>query len=138
MSATRGTTAAPAVPAYIAENPYAGQGPVLLEIGADSGALVLSAPEALVGEEIEIRAPGHGHRHGPAHGTHTHGTHTHHHHAHAAVIPRPLPSGGVLPCAVYADLSPGVYTLRLMPGGPSMSVAVEAGEVTVAAWEPGA
>lgn len=137
MSATRSTAAAPDVPAYLVENPYAGQGPVLLEIGADSGALVLSAPEALVGEEIEIRAPGHGHPHGHSHG-HAHGTRTPHPHAHAAVIPRPLPSGGVLPCAVYADLSPGVYTLHLMPGGPSMSVAVGAGEVTLTRWDPGA
>ncbi len=42
------------------ENPYAGQGAVLLDIGGDVGALVVLMPAELTGEEVEIR-PAHGH-----------------------------------------------------------------------------
>ena len=38
-----------------AENPYAGQGSVLLDIGGDVGALVVIMPAALAGAEVEIR-----------------------------------------------------------------------------------
>ena len=37
------------------ENPYAGQGPVLLDVGAGSAALVITCPEELVGSEIGVR-----------------------------------------------------------------------------------
>ena len=37
------------------ENPYAGQGAVLLDIGDDVGALVVIMPAALDGAEVEIR-----------------------------------------------------------------------------------
>ena len=40
------------------ENPYAGQGPVLLDIGGDVGALVVTMPARLDGVEVEIRAVG--------------------------------------------------------------------------------
>ena len=36
------------------ENPHAGQGSVLLDIGGDVGALVVTMPPAMVGVEIEI------------------------------------------------------------------------------------
>ena len=36
------------------ENPHAGQGSVLLDIGDDIGALVVTMPRDLVGEEVEI------------------------------------------------------------------------------------
>ena len=61
------------------ENPHAGQGSVLLDIGGDVGALVVSMPPAMVGVEIEIAPVGgshehdHGHDHGHGHG---HGTGT--------------------------------------------------------------
>ncbi len=38
-----------------AENPYAGQGAVLLDIGDDIGALVVTMPAALDEAEVEIR-----------------------------------------------------------------------------------
>ena len=38
-----------------AENPYAGQGPVLLDIGGDIGALLVTMPPELVGAEVAIR-----------------------------------------------------------------------------------
>ena len=38
------------------ENPHAGQGPVVLDIGGDVGALVVAMPEAMANVEIEIRS----------------------------------------------------------------------------------
>jgi hypothetical protein len=81
------------------ENPYAGQGPVLLDIGGDVGALVVVMPAHTDGLEVELRPAGatasgtpadhptashahdpihahdrgHGHGHGHDHGeSHTH------------------------------------------------------------------
>ncbi len=143
MSVTSATNSA-AAPAYLAENPHAGQGPVMLEIGADTGALILSAPVELVDREIEIHPFGralsqlagrsHQHSHRHSHG-HDHG-HTHHHAPHVAVIPRALPNGKSVNCGVFPDLEPGVYTLWLLPEGPSMPVVIGAGEVTTAEWLP--
>lgn len=128
--------------AYLAENPHAGQGPVMLEIGVDTGALIVSAPVDLVGREIEIHsfgrarshAPGQAHQHEHAHG----GEHEqqHQHSPHVAVIPRTLPNGGTAHCAVFPDLAPGRYTLWLLPQGPAMPVVVRAGEVTTTDWKP--
>ena len=56
------------------ENPHAGQGSVLLDIGGDVGALVVTVPPAMVGVEIEIARLGggehhdHPHEHGHDHG----------------------------------------------------------------------
>ena len=41
-----------------AENPFAGQGSVLLDIGDDIGALVVSMPASMVGVEVEVRPVG--------------------------------------------------------------------------------
>jgi hydrogenase large subunit len=54
------------------ENPHAGQGSVLLDIGGDVGALVVSMPPAMVGAEIEIAPVGGSHEHDHDHG-HDHG-----------------------------------------------------------------
>lgn len=136
----------PSEPAYLAENPHAGQGPVMLEIGEDTGALILSAPVELVDREIEIRPFGRARARVPHHHPHDHAhphDHTHPHaqdqpHSpHVAVIPRALPNGGTVNCAVFPDLQPGVYTLWLMPSGPSMPVVVSAGQVSTASWHAG-
>ena len=42
----------------MSENPFAGQGAVMLDIGGDVGALVVSMPSSMVGAEIEIDAVG--------------------------------------------------------------------------------
>ena len=57
------------------ENPYAGQGPVLLDIGDDVGALVVTMPADLEGVEVEINRVGDDHRHPARH------RHDHHHRA---------------------------------------------------------
>lgn len=147
----------------LAENPYAGQGPVLLDIGADSGGLVLHTGPDLLGAEVEIlpgahavagepaAASGHGNAHGHAHGhshgyeghahDHSHGydeghTHGRHQGRHAEVLVRPLPDGSTQPCAVYPDLEPGWYTLRVLPQGPWMNAQVQAATVTTVDWSP--
>jgi hypothetical protein len=136
-------------PAYLAENPHAGQGPVMVDIGYDTGALILKAPVHLVDREIEIhpfgqaRVRGHaGHDHaGYDHAGYDHAGHEHEnargHAPHAAVIARPLPSGEFVTCAVFPSLRPGAYTLKLLPDGPSLPVVVKAGEVSTANWLPG-
>ena len=80
-----------------AENPHAGQGSVLLDIGGDVGALIVTMPAEMEGVEVEIRpfgapdlpahehGPGHGHGHGHAHGPG--------HYPHVEVVLRPTTEG---------------------------------------------
>jgi hypothetical protein len=101
------------------ENPHAGQGAVLLDIGGDIGALVVTMPEAMLGAEIEVvtgaEPPGH-------------------HRPHVAVVPRPVP-GGTVPSLVFPDLAEGSYAL--VPKGTDdvrLRVNVRGGAVTTATW----
>ena len=109
------------------ENPHAGQGSVLLDIGGDVGALVVAMPAALVGAEVEIephggpdadesQSPGHAHR------------------AHVAVVDRPVPHG-TEPSLVFPDLLAGRYAL-FAKGGDAVRLTAEVvgGEVTFASW----
>lgn len=106
------------------ENPYAGQGMVLLDIGGDVGALVVTMPEDMRDEEIEIWEDGPR----PA------GVHL----PHVAVVDRPV-EGGRVSSLVFPDLLSGRY--RLAAKGSSdarLVVDVRGSEVTVAEWsEPG-
>jgi hypothetical protein len=72
------------------DNSHAGQGAVLLNIGGDIGALVVTMPAAMAGIEVEIRPvgaadatnePDHAHDH-DVH-AHDHDNHTHDHNDHA-------------------------------------------------------
>ena len=119
-----------------AENPYAGQGAVLLDIGDDVGALVVIMPAALDGAEVEIRpcSDRHqldGHERRPdAHHHH----HDHHHHPHVAVVARPV-AGGQVHSLVFPELGEGTYELYVRPSGPvELVVSVRGGSVTEAAW----
>jgi hypothetical protein len=124
------------------ENPHAGQGAVLLDIGGDVGALVVTAPPSMVGEEVEILPagtvgtdadPGHGHAHHHGH-DHGHG-HRHSHRQHVAVVDRPLGGGGHAPSLVYSELVRGTYDL--MPKGTDdvvLTIQIRGGEVTTADW----
>ena len=88
-----------------AENPFAGQGSVLLDIGGEIGALVVSMPAEMEGVEVEIRPV-------DAHAvTGTHGL-GHAHHPHVAVVNRPV-AGGQIPSLVFPDLVEGRYGLYL-------------------------
>ena len=141
------------------ENPDAGQGPVLLDIGGDVGALIVTMPAETEGLEVEIRPegataarlaggpadhPGHDDQHGHGH-DHDHGhehphAHDHPHEPghdhgpspfpHVAVVARRTP-GGVQHSLVYPSLTAGAYELCPMPGDDIVLTAtVVGGEVT--------
>jgi len=111
------------------ENPYAGQGPVLLDIGGDVGALVVSMPARLDGVEVEIR---------PAddQGALERGDERddHRHHPHVAVVARPT-GDGILHSLVFGSVRAGRYRLHSLPGGPcELEVDVVGAAVTEAVW----
>ena len=107
------------------ENPWAGQGAVLLDIGGDIGALVVEMPAGMVDVEVEIRparagtgAPGHDAGH----------------HPHVAVVARRVRTGTV-PSLVYPELAAGSYELyRKGTDRVEMTARVEGGRVTRATW----
>lgn len=136
------------------ENPHAGQGMVVLDIGGPIGALTVSAPDAMAGLEIEICPSGardgvpdeggdwwagewrsHGHA---ATGSHRHDHDHDHSHGpawpHVAVLARPVP-GTVACSAVFPGLRAGQYDLWVRPDGPTvLTVAVTGAQVASAAW----
>lgn len=115
-----------------AENPDAGQGSVLLDIGGEIGALVVSMPAEMEGVEVEIRPVAartqlvHGHRHEH--------TEAHAHHPHVAVVNRPV-AGGQIPSLVFPDIVEGRYGLYLKGSDDRvLTVSVVGGEVAVIEW----
>ncbi len=125
------------------ENPHAGQGAVLLDIGGDVGALVVIMPVALDGVEVEIRPVGedsdrdrghdhdhdHDHDHGPDH-DHSHEGHL----PHVAVVSRPV-GDTTVPSLVFPELVQGSYELYQRPAGPvELTVSVVGGAVTEVSW----
>lgn len=115
-NAASGARLSPDRAANLAENPFAGQGSVLLDIGGDVGAVVLHLPADLEGAEVEYR------RTGAA-------PHTH---QHVAVVGRPS-AAGVDFTAVVPELSSGGYLLTL-PDGTELPVEVVGGAVTETRW----
>ncbi len=128
------------------ENPSAGQGPVVLDIGDDVGALVVTMPAWMDGLEVEIipsgsRQAGHeDHPRGDHHEhEHGHGLDGHTHPAsappHVAVVARPLPDGSTVHSLVYGELTDGDYDLYVRPNGPvQLTATVCGGQVTLADW----
>jgi len=117
-----------------AENPFAGQGAVLLDIGDDIGALVVTMPAAMVDTEVEIRPVGVVAHH--SHGGHDHGhSHDDGHLAHVAVVERPVVDGTV-PSLVFGELTTGRYDLfqKGRPDDVVLTVGVEGGQVATAVW----
>ena len=125
----------------------------MLDIGGDIGAIVVTMPVEMVGQEVDLLAEGedvaagvsqthaeddhdHGHDHGHGHGhDHGHG-HGHGHRPHVAVVRRPLPgSTEEIPSLVYPEVREGRYRL-LMKGTDvvTLEVDVVGGEVTEAVW----
>ncbi len=130
------------------ENPHAGTGAVMLDIGGDIGAIVVTMPVEMVGQEVDILAEGevaasggdHGHQHdhdrGGAH-DHGHGHgHGHGQPPHVAVVRRPVPgTADEIPSLVYPEVREGHY--RLLLKGTDvvvMEVDVVGGQVTMAQW----
>jgi hypothetical protein len=104
------------------ENPFAGQGSVLLDIGGDVGAVVVTMPADLLGTEVEIWPVGGG---GSGHS----------HHPHVAVVNRPA-GGTRIPSLVFPELLEGRYELHRKgsPGVARLTVDVRGGEVTTLTW----
>jgi hypothetical protein len=125
------------------ENPFAGQGPVLLDIGGDVGALVVTMPAELAGIEVEIRptglprsaaehVPGHDHPHD--HGADSHGQLHGGQLPHVAVVPRPV-AGSQVHSLVFPELIEGSYELYERPSGPvELTVTITGGQVTESVW----
>lgn len=125
-------------------------GAVVLDIGGDVGALVVTAPSALVGAELEIcpsgrrgRAPDEGGDWwvGDWRGTHGHAAHGHAASRpsgpawpHVGVLDRALP-GRRVTAAVFPALRAGDYDVWCRPDGPlALRVSVRGGAVTTADW----
>ena len=105
------------------ENPHAGQGMVMLDIGGDVGALVVTMPASMVGKEVEVRTEGSGHDHG------------HSHHPHVAVHERPTQDGTRVPSLVFPDLTAGRYELYVKgTTDVVLRAEVRGGEVSTAVW----
>ncbi len=120
------------------ENPWAGQGAVLLDIGGDVGALMVAMPESTVGLEVEIRPLDGQHVHGHHHHEHEEAPahdHAHEHLAHVAVVARPVADGS-LPSLVYPELGSGRYELfeKGRPDAVALEVEIVGGAVTSADW----
>jgi hypothetical protein len=120
------------------ENPFAGQGSVMLDIGGDVGALVVTMPAAMVDVEVEIRPVGAEQRvvdH--AHDDGSHHVHEHEggrHHPHVAVVERPV-VGAVVPSLVFPELVEGRYELYVKETDHvELTVEVAGGQVATAAW----
>lgn len=137
-----------------AENPHAGQGMVVLDIGRDIGALVVSTPASMAGLELEICPTGarhhtpddgagwwqgqwRSHRH-PANATdRSHPGHAHQHEPswpHVAVIGRPTIAGTEY-SAVFPGLRAGEYDLWIRSDEPAaITITVRGAHVTTATW----
>jgi hypothetical protein len=103
------------------ENPHAGQGPVVLDIGGDVGALVVAMPETMAGVEIEIRPVG-ASRRAVAH------------RSHVGVVGRPV-RGRTIWSAVFPVLHAGQYELyERVAGRPQLIVDISGGAVTQVSW----
>jgi hypothetical protein len=126
-------TATTLAPAHATENAWAGQGAVLLDIGGEVGALVVTMPATMVGAEVEIR-PLRGSGGSAALGHHD-GHDEREHLAHVAVVSRPV-AGGEVPSLVFPGLLDGGYELfgKGQPDDVVLRVDVVGGEVAVTDW----
>ena len=109
------------------ENPFAGQGSVLLDIGGEVGALVVTMLAAMVDVEVEIRPWASSHHHSHHHDGE-------HHHPHVAVVERPV-VGAVVPSLVFPELIEGRYELYVKGTDlVELTVDVLGGEVVTTEW----
>jgi hypothetical protein len=114
----------------VEDNSHAGNGPVVLDIGGDIGALIVTMPAELEGVEIEARPVA-----GAAFESYAGG-----HLPHVAVLARPgglgRPTGsGMQHSAVFGELQDGEYELYLRPQEPvRLRAVVRGGAVTTATW----
>jgi hypothetical protein len=103
----------------VEDNSHAGQGAVVLDIGGDIGALIVSMPSRMKGIEVEIRPLGHPVT-TPA--------------PHVAVTGRPA-STGVQYTLVFPEVHDGTYQLSERHHDTfALTARVEGGAVTYANW----
>ena len=111
------------------ENPWAGQGAVLLDIGGDIGALVVTMPPSMVDVEVEIEPVAPTKLEGPRSPGAVADARRH-----VAVVARPTQAGAV-PSLVFPELEQGTYALAVKPAGPVvLTVEVRGGQVSTVDW----
>jgi hypothetical protein len=91
-------------------------GTVVLEIGADTGALILRTPADLSGREIEISPASE-----PARRRHT-------------SVRQRRTGGGTGHAAIYDRLAPGSYTIWRNHVTPAATITITGGQVTTCRW----
>jgi hypothetical protein len=89
---------------------------VVVDIGGTVGALVVNAPPALLGAEIEICPVGTTTR------------------THTIVRAREVPGAGVVHAGVFPALTEGDYTLLAYGSLPEATVHIDGGAVTQFSW----
>ncbi len=89
---------------------------VAVDIGGTIGALVVNAPQVLLGAEIEICPMGSTTR------------------THTVVRAREVPGGAVIYAGVFPDLPEGDYTLLAFGSLPAATVRIDGGVVTQFSW----
>jgi hypothetical protein len=103
----------------VENNAHAGTGAVVLDIGGNVGALIVTMPAEMAGVEVEIC---------PA------GSRPAGHVPHVAVVARPTPDGPVY-SLVYPELEEGSYSLNERHRDEvALTVRVIGGEVAQATW----
>jgi hypothetical protein len=96
--------------------PASTDGSVVMEVGGDVGALVVYAPDALAGLEIELALRGDDHQF-----------------VHTEVRERRL-SDGTVYAGVFPAVPSGEYTLLPVAALPALDVNVEGGRVSELTW----
>jgi hypothetical protein len=96
--------------------PASTEGSVVMEVGGDVGALVVYAPDALVGREIELALRGESCQF-----------------VHTEVRERRLPDGSIF-AGVFPAVPAGEYTLLGVAALPALDVRVEGGHVAELTW----
>jgi ABC-type Zn2+ transport system substrate-binding protein/surface adhesin len=107
---------------------------VMIDIGGDVGALIITTGESMHLAEIEIsRADGLPHEHSHEHGEHEH-SHEHSHRTHMAVRERHGPSG-IRYAAIYPSLVEGEYEIWELDGTHvHATVQVVGGQISELDW----
>jgi hypothetical protein len=94
-------------------------GAVVLEIGVDTGALILHTPADMAGREIEISPAGE-----PARRRH-------------ASVRQRRTGGGTGHAAIYDRLPPGSYTIWRDHATPAATITITGGQITIGHWPAG-
>jgi hypothetical protein len=92
-------------------------GSVVLDIGGDTGALILHTPAEMLGREIDVT---------PASAPHAHGTHS--------LVRERQVSGTTTYAAVYPALPAGDYIIWRDRATPAGTVTIAGGQVTRHHW----